>query len=48
MRLSGKIRTRYESDFLIVNALYHENPVPESLRSRLKRLADIGVVEHIG
>ena len=32
-------------DFLIVNALYHENPVPESLRSRLKRLADIGVVE---
>ena len=36
------------SDFLIVNALYHENPVPESLRSRLKRLADIGVVEHIG
>ena len=36
------------SDFLIVNALYHENPVSEYLRPRLKRLADIGVVEHIG
>ena len=36
------------SDFLIVNALYHENPVPEYLRPRLKRLAEIGVAEHIG
>ena len=36
------------SDFLIVNALYHENPVSEYLRPRLKRPADIGVVEHIG
>lgn len=36
------------SDFLIINALYHENPVLESLRTRLKWLADIGVVEHIG
>ena len=36
------------SDFLIVNALYHENPVSEYLRPRLKRLAEIGVTEHIG
>ena len=35
-------------NFLIVNALYHENSVSEYLRPRLKRLADIGVVEHIG
>ena len=35
-------------DFLIVNALYHENPVSEYLRPRLKRLAEIGVTEHIG
>lgn len=31
-----------------MNALYHENSVSEYLRPRLKRLADIGVVEHIG
>ena len=36
------------SDFLIVNALYHENPVSEYLRPRLKRLTEIGVTEHIG
>ena len=35
-------------DFLIVNDLYHENPVPEALRPRLKQLSDIGVLEHIG
>ena len=36
------------SDFLIVNALYHENPISEYLRPRLKWLADIGVVDHVG
>ena len=36
------------SDFLIVNALYHENPISQYLRPRLKWLADIGVAEHIG
>ena len=35
-------------DFLIVNNLYHEDPVPESLRPRLKQLSDIGVLDHIG
>ena len=43
-----RIESFSTSDFLIVNALYHENPVPEYLRPRLKRLADIGVTEHIG
>ena len=36
------------ADFLMVNALYHENPISEYLRPRLKWLADIGVVEHVG
>ena len=36
------------SDFLIVNALYHEKPISEYLRPRLKWLTDIGVVEHVG
>lgn len=34
-------------DFLAINALYHETDIPEAQRFRLKRLVDIGIVEHI-
>ena len=34
-------------DFLVINDLYHETDIPEAQRSRLKRLVDIGIVEHI-
>ena len=36
------------SDFLIINALYHEKKLDESLRPRLKQLTELGIVEHIG
>lgn len=36
------------SDFLVIHALYHEMNLTESMRSRLKRLTDLGIVEHTG
>ncbi len=34
-------------DFLAINSLYHEKGLSENLRSRLKRLMDLGIVERI-
>jgi ATP-dependent DNA helicase RecG len=34
-------------DFLAIDALYHERKLSENLRSRLKRLIDLGIVEHV-
>ncbi|WP_019679646.1 ATP-binding protein [Ruminococcus flavefaciens] len=36
------------SDFLTIDALYHERDLNETMLSRIKHLIDIGVVEHIG
>lgn len=36
------------ADFLVINALYHEQPVNDSLSQRLKPLIEMGIVEHIG
>ena len=36
------------ADFLAIDALYHDKTMNDSLRQRLKYLADIGIVEHIG
>ena len=36
------------SDFLTINALYHEQPLNDTMRSRIKHLTDLGIVEHIG
>lgn len=35
-------------DFLTINALYHENKLPESLKPNLKRLEELGLLEHVG
>lgn len=35
-------------DFLAINALYHERPLDAKMNSRLNRLIDMGIVEHIG
>lgn len=35
-------------DFLTINELYHEQSVIESLKPCLKKLMDLGIVEHIG
>lgn len=35
-------------DFLTINELYHEQSVTESLKPSLKKLMNLGIVEHIG
>ena len=35
-------------DFLVIDALYHERLLNEKMQSRLNRLIDMGIVEHIG
>ena len=35
-------------DFLTINALYHERQLDVKMQSRLNRLIDMGIVEHIG
>ena len=34
-------------DFLAINALYYEKPLDDNMRSRLKHLTEMGIVEHI-
>lgn len=36
------------TDFLVINALYHEDIMTENMRSRLRRLTDMGIAEHVG
>ena len=36
------------TDFLAINALYHEIALSEGQRSSMKRLTEMGIVEHIG
>ena len=35
------------ADFLVINSLYHQRPLNEGLRTRLKHLTELGIVEHI-
>jgi len=35
-------------DFIVINTLFHEHKIPDNLRSRTKRLIDMGIIEHIG
>ena len=35
-------------DFLTINALYHGRRLDKKMKSRLNRLTDMGIVEHIG
>ena len=35
-------------DFLVINAMYHAESIPQNLRQNLKRLENLGLVEHIG
>lgn len=36
------------ADFLVIDALYHDRKLTETMRSRLKRLTEMGITEHIG
>jgi ATP-dependent DNA helicase RecG len=35
-------------DFLVINVLFHEQKLSDNLRSRTKRLIDMGIIEHAG
>lgn len=35
-------------DFLVIDALFHEKPLNDNLRERLKHLVKMGVIEHAG
>jgi hypothetical protein len=35
-------------DFLVIDALFHERTFPENLHGRVKKLIDLGIIEHIG
>ena len=35
-------------DYLVINALFHTQKFPAKLRLYVKRLADLGIVEHLG
>jgi ATP-dependent DNA helicase RecG len=35
-------------DFLLINALFHEQPLTDELRARTKKLVDMGIIEHSG
>ena len=43
-----RMETLSTGDFLIINALYHETDIPQNLWSHIKRLVELGIVEHIG
>ena len=45
---NDRLETLSTSDFLVINALYHETILPEGLRPRLGRLTELGIVEHVG
>lgn len=36
------------TDFLIIDALFHERTMNDNMLSRLKHLIDMGIVEHVG
>ena len=38
----------YTTDFLTINALYHDMPLDSQMQERLKHLTEMGIVEHIG
>ena len=35
-------------DFLVINALFHDQKLSNNLRSRTNRLIDMGIIEHAG
>lgn len=45
---NDRMETFSTGDFLAINALYHGQNITENLRPCLKKLEDLGIVEHIG
>ena len=45
---NDRLDTRTTTDFLTINALYHDTPLDSHMQDRLKHLTEMGIVEHIG
>lgn len=45
---NDRMETLSTGEFLVINALYHEQSIAENLRPCLKRLTELGIVEHVG
>lgn len=45
---NDRMETLSTGDFLVINALYHEQSITENLRPCLKRLTELGIIEHVG
>ena len=45
---NDRLEAMSTDDFLVVDALFHEQPLSNTLRLRTKRLIDLGLVEHTG
>lgn len=45
---SERMESFATEDFLVINALYHEESISPKYRPSLKKLEELGVVEHIG
>ncbi|MDO4553013.1 MAG: ATP-binding protein [Bacillota bacterium] len=45
---NSRLETLSTGDFLVINSLYYEMPLAENLRPNLRRLTEMGIVEHIG
>lgn len=44
---NSRLEALSTGDFLAIDALYHEKRLSENLRPRLKRLIEMGIVEHV-
>lgn len=44
---NDRLEAMSTNDFLVVNALFHQQPLTDVLRPRTKRLIEMGLVEHI-
>lgn len=45
---NDRMETLSTGDFLTINELYHEQNIAENLKPYLKKLTNLGIVEHIG
>ena len=43
-----KLEVLSTDDFLVIDALFHQQKLPDNLRSRTKQLVDMGIIEHAG
>lgn len=43
-----RLKNLTTNDFIVINELYHQRPVSFAHKSALKKLCDLGIIEHVG